>query len=92
MAEEAEQMAEELRQADVVLTTYAVLAEEVNFTNEERSLRHAKRYKFSEGPLMRVWWVPLHPLVCLGESRLSKSDQAYTFLPFPPGLSFCLSI
>eukprot|EP00884_Botryococcus_braunii_P013532 jgi/Botrbrau1/2217/Bobra.101_2s0046.1 len=56
MAEGAEQMAEELRQADVVLTTYAVLAEEVNFTNEERSLRHAKRYKFAEGPLMRVWW------------------------------------
>lgn len=57
MAEEAEATAQELRTADIVLTTYRVLAEEVNLADAGRSLRHAKRYRFSEGPLMRVGWV-----------------------------------
>jgi hypothetical protein len=54
MAQEAEEIACDLRKADVVLTTYSVLSEEVNFNNDSRTLRHVKRYKPAEGPLMRV--------------------------------------
>lgn len=43
--------------ADVVLTTYSVLQQEVHYSPHSqvlRSLRHEKRYKIVESPLLQV--------------------------------------
>ncbi|KAF5839335.1 SNF2 family N-terminal domain-containing protein [Dunaliella salina] len=56
----ANQAVQELVQADVVLTTYNVLGQEVHFNLDslrvQGSLRHAKRYQVPETPLLQVAW------------------------------------
>ncbi|EFJ39593.1 hypothetical protein VOLCADRAFT_100784, partial [Volvox carteri f. nagariensis] len=57
---EAAAAVRELLQADVVLTTYSVLKEEVHYSPSNRllaGLRHEKKYGVPESPLLQwVWW------------------------------------
>ena len=44
-------------EADIVLTTYATLAAEIDFAPCQRTLRRAKRYQIPASPLIRHhWW------------------------------------
>lgn len=56
--------AEQLAQYDVVLTTYAVLSKEVNYTNQhDRPRRYERQYVPRKSPFVRIeWW-----RVCLDE-------------------------
>ncbi|KAM3075621.1 hypothetical protein ACMFMG_007757 [Clarireedia jacksonii] len=56
---------------DVVVTTYAVLSAEINFTklNPEKKLRHESKYPRRKSPLMQFsWW-----RVCLDEAQMVES-------------------
>ncbi|GIM15480.1 hypothetical protein Vretimale_18260, partial [Volvox reticuliferus] len=56
---EADAAVGELLEADVVLTTYSVLKEEVHYSPSNRvlsGLRHEKKYSVPESPLLQVQW------------------------------------
>ncbi|KAF1815157.1 hypothetical protein P152DRAFT_247479 [Eremomyces bilateralis CBS 781.70] len=60
-----------LRQFDVVLTTYNVLAREIHYAKAapERSLRHRKKHEPRKSPLVEMsWW-----RVCLDEAQMIES-------------------
>ncbi|GLC48768.1 hypothetical protein PLESTB_000145900 [Pleodorina starrii] len=56
---EARAAVQELLDADVVLTTYSVLKEEVHYSPSNRvlsGLRHEKKYSVPESPLLQIRW------------------------------------
>ncbi|KAA8575231.1 hypothetical protein EYC84_004421 [Monilinia fructicola] len=62
---------EDFATSDIVITTYAVLAAEINFThlNPERVLRREPKYERPKSPLMQFsWW-----RVCLDEAQMVES-------------------
>jgi E3 ubiquitin-protein ligase SHPRH len=66
-----EQLLGLLRDTDVVLTTYNVLAKEVHRATDppKRNMRNEKRFKVPKSPLVRMsWW-----RVCLDEAQMIES-------------------
>ncbi|EEA20842.1 hypothetical protein TMatcc_000840 [Talaromyces marneffei ATCC 18224] len=66
-----EQLSDLLRDTDVVLTTYNVLAKEVHRATDppKRNMRNEKRFKVPKSPLVRMsWW-----RVCLDEAQMIES-------------------
>ncbi|ESZ90401.1 hypothetical protein SBOR_9212 [Sclerotinia borealis F-4128] len=62
---------EEFATSNVVVTTYAVLSSEINFTslNPGRTLRRESKYQRTKSPLMQFsWW-----RVCLDEAQMVES-------------------
>ncbi|KAI9648475.1 hypothetical protein NHQ30_003109 [Ciborinia camelliae] len=62
---------EDFATSDVVITTYTVLASEINFTslNPEKQLRRESKYPRPKSPLMQYsWW-----RVCLDEAQMVES-------------------
>ncbi len=58
-AQEAHDAMQRLLEADVVLTSYRVLQQEVHYSpnhSQERRLRHAKKYTVPESPLLAIRW------------------------------------
>lgn len=67
----AEQLRDNLIGSDVVISTYAVLAGEINYTplNPEKKLRYESRYKRPKSPLMEFsWW-----RICIDEAQMVES-------------------
>ncbi|PKS10728.1 hypothetical protein jhhlp_002485 [Lomentospora prolificans] len=61
----------ELAEQDIVITTYSVLATELNYVLEPpaRSRRHERKYYRTKSPLMQLlWW-----RVCLDEAQMIES-------------------
>ncbi|PQE34022.1 hypothetical protein CJF32_00002864 [Rutstroemia sp. NJR-2017a WRK4] len=68
---EQEEILDSFANSDVVITTYAVLSAEINFTklNPEKKLRHESKYPRRKSPLMQFsWW-----RVCLDEAQMVES-------------------
>lgn len=68
---ESEEIVAEFQAADVVLTTYAVLAAEIHHAKavEKRNLRHESAYRQRLSPLVMLqWW-----RVCLDEAQMIES-------------------
>jgi E3 ubiquitin-protein ligase SHPRH len=68
---EQEKILDSFANSDVVVTTYAVLSAEINFTklNPEKKLRHESKYPRRKSPLMQFsWW-----RVCLDEAQMVES-------------------
>jgi E3 ubiquitin-protein ligase SHPRH len=68
---ESEEIVEEFQKADVVLTTYTVLASEIHHAKavEKRSLRFEQAYRQRLSPLVMLqWW-----RVCLDEAQMIES-------------------
>ncbi|KAL9052532.1 MAG: hypothetical protein Q9162_005336 [Coniocarpon cinnabarinum] len=60
-----------LREQDIVVTTYQVLASEIHYANEkpQRNMRHQKKYVQRRSPLVKIlWW-----RVCLDEAQMIES-------------------
>jgi len=61
----------ELSEQDIVITTYSVLATELNYVLEPpaRAMRHERKYYRTKSPLMQLlWW-----RVCLDEAQMIES-------------------
>lgn len=58
--------------SDIVITTYSILASEINFTSlnpERKTLRRESKYQRLKSPLMKFsWW-----RVCLDEAQMVES-------------------
>jgi E3 ubiquitin-protein ligase SHPRH len=70
-AKNADQLRDDIANSDVVVTTYAVLAGEINYTflNPEKSLRRESKYKRPKSPLMEFsWW-----RICIDEAQMVES-------------------
>ena len=68
---DSEELVRNLLVQDIVLTTYNVLASEIHYTGSvrDRSLRHEKKYKSRQSPLVQIcWW-----RVCLDEAQMVES-------------------
>ncbi|KAF9103870.1 hypothetical protein BGX29_002817 [Mortierella sp. GBA35] len=84
--------ARELAQFDIVLTTYAVLSKEINYTNQyDRPRRHERRYCPRTSPIVLIdWW-----RVCLDEAQLiegaSVSQAAAMSAVIPRVMSWAIS-
>ncbi|CZR57904.1 related to S.pombe rad8 protein and Rdh54p [Phialocephala subalpina] len=66
-----EELLRELVTADIVISTYSVLAAEIHFTqlNPEKSLRRESRYPRPKSPLMMLsWW-----RVCIDEAQMLET-------------------
>lgn len=62
---------EDFATSDIIITTYAILASEINFTslNPEKKLRRESKYQRPKSPLMQFsWW-----RVCLDEAQMVES-------------------
>ena len=67
----AEELRDNIINSDVVISTYAVLAGEINYTllNPEKSLRNESKYKRPKTPLMDFsWW-----RICIDEAQMVES-------------------
>jgi len=67
----SEELLESLANSDVVVSTYAVLAAELHYTqlNPEKSLRRVSKYPRPKSPLMQLsWW-----RVCMDEAQMIES-------------------
>ncbi|KAG0211948.1 hypothetical protein BGX33_003974 [Mortierella sp. NVP41] len=71
--------ARELAQFDIVLTTYAVLSKEINYTNQyDRPRRHERRYCPRTSPIVLIdWW--REPIA--SDKRLRKLLKERRFRP-----------
>ncbi|KAG0645405.1 putative ATP-dependent helicase [Hyphodiscus hymeniophilus] len=73
-----------LAESDVVVTTYSVLAAEINFTalNPEKSLRTESKYPRPKSPLMQLsWWRVIMDEAQMIESGVSKAAVVARMIP-----------
>ena len=73
-----------LAESDVVVTTYSVLAAEINFTalNPEKSLRKESKYPRQKSPLMQLsWWRVVMDEAQMIESGVSKAAVVARMIP-----------
>jgi E3 ubiquitin-protein ligase SHPRH len=78
------QLQERLATSDVVVTTYSVLAAEINFTalNPEKSLRRESKYPRPKSPLMQLsWWRVIMDEAQMIESGVSKAAVVARMIP-----------
>ena len=77
-------LVERLAESDVVVTTYSVLAAEINFTalNPEKSLRRESKYPRPKSPLMQLsWWRVIMDEAQMIESGVSKAAVVARMIP-----------
>ncbi|KAH8804632.1 putative SNF2 family helicase/ATPase [Xylogone sp. PMI_703] len=68
---EVAKLVDDLANSDVVVTTYSVIAGEINYTklNPEKSLRRQSKYPRPKSPLLQLsWW-----RVCMDEAQMIES-------------------
>jgi E3 ubiquitin-protein ligase SHPRH len=73
-----------LRDYDVVVTTYNVIAGEIYYAQEapDRNLRHAKQYESRKSPLVRIdWWRVVLDEAQMVESGVSNSAKVARLIP-----------
>ena len=78
------ELLERLAESDVVVTTYSVLAAEINFTalNPEKSLRRESKYPRPKSPLMQLsWWRVIMDEAQMIESGVSKAAVVARLIP-----------
>ena len=78
------QLVNSLAASDVVITTYSVLAAEINFTalNPEKSLRKEPKYPRPKSPLMQLsWWRVVMDEAQMIESGVSKAAVVARMIP-----------
>jgi E3 ubiquitin-protein ligase SHPRH len=78
------ELLEQLAASDVVVTTYSVLAAEINFTalNPEKSLRRESKYPRPKSPLMQLsWWRVIMDEAQMIETGVSKAAVVARMIP-----------
>ena len=80
----AAEIVETLATSDVVISTYSVLAAEINFTalNPEKTLRRESKYPRPKSPLMQLsWWRVVIDEAQMIESGVSKAAVVARMIP-----------
>ena len=75
---------ENLATSDIVISTYSVLAAEINFTqlNPTKQLRHEAKYARLKSPIMELsWWRILLDEAQMVESGVSKAAVVARMIP-----------
>lgn len=77
------QFVETFCQSDVVLATYSVLADELNYAPQPlRDLRHEKKYKRRVSPITQImWWRVVLDEAQMIEGGTNKAAQAAQLIP-----------
>ena len=79
-----EELASRLLEYDVVLATYATLASEIHYSSAipDRSLRHDKKYKRRQSPLVKIeWWRVVLDECQMVESGVSNAARVAQVIP-----------
>lgn len=79
-----QKLLQQLLEQDVVLTTYHVLGKEIHYSSatRERDLRHEKKYKQRQSPLVRIdWWRVVLDECQMVESGISNAAKVAQVVP-----------